>query len=202
MLAMKVNPHKIRLDEPILYDSSHASVSKNPSKNLFSFFAFLDQLHSDNSSLGIDMGFDEVIYRLVVMLMLDSNERETLKMKWSLIPMDWNKGLDELIDYIKSNAHRHLTLTDLEEQSHYSSRQLQNHFRAKFDCTPMQFVRKQKLIGAMGRLQTAKANDSVNGIARDCGYLHPSNFTADFTKEFGVNPSIVLRQSGGRANRD
>ncbi|MFM8524379.1 MAG: AraC family transcriptional regulator [Cyanobacteriota bacterium] len=67
----------------------------------------------------------------------------------------WAQSIDDLVDYIRVSAHQNLTLTDLERQSHYSARQLQNLFRERFDCTPMQFVRRQRLSTAMEKLQTA-----------------------------------------------
>jgi len=108
-----------------------------------------------------------------------------------------SKTLDNLVDYIGINSHQNLTLTDMEEQSHYSARQLQNLFREKFDCTPMQFVRRQRLSTAMEKLQTADWNDKVTSIGRDCGYRFTSNFSSDFHREFGVAPSVVLRASRG-----
>ena len=33
-------------------------------------------------------------------------------------------------------------------------------------------------------------------IAREVGYRHTSNFSADFQRQFGVAPSVVLRRSG------
>ena len=79
------------------------------------------------------------------------------------------------MDYIRANAHRGITLTDLEERSHYSARRLQALFREKFDCTPMQFVRRERLTTAMQKLQTADWNETVTSIARDCGYGFVSN---------------------------
>ena len=105
------------------------------------------------------------------------------------------------MDFIRQNAHLNLTLTDLEEQSHYSSRHLQSIFKEKFDCTPMQFVRRQRLSAAMEKLETADCGDTVTSIARDLGYRYTSNFCTDFQKEFGVTPSVIMRSSqrgGGR----
>ena len=113
----------------------------------------------------------------------------------SLPARGWNQGLDDLVDYIRANHQAGLTLTDLEEFSHYSARRLQVLFRERFACTPMQFVRQQRLRTALEKLQTASAAETVTSIARSCGYRHVSNFSADFQREFAVNPSVVLRAS-------
>jgi transcriptional regulator GlxA family with amidase domain len=62
-----------------------------------------------------------------------------------------------------------LTLTDLEEQTPYSGRQLQNLFKEKFDCTPMQFARRQRLTAAAKKPQVAGLDDTVPTIARNMG---------------------------------
>jgi AraC-like DNA-binding protein len=102
--------------------------------------------------------------------------------------------LDDLVAFIRATApDQRLSLTDLEERSHFSARYLQVLFREAFDCTPMRFVHRQRLAVAMEKLQTADCAHSVTRIARDCGYGHLSNFTSDFRREFGINPSQVLR---------
>ncbi|MFM7548588.1 MAG: helix-turn-helix domain-containing protein [Cyanobacteriota bacterium] len=53
------------------------------------------------------------------------------------------------MDDIISHRCSSITLTNLEEQSHYSARHLQSLFRKKFGCTPIQFVRRQRLEEAM-----------------------------------------------------
>jgi AraC-like DNA-binding protein len=122
---------------------------------------------------------------------------ENAQEHWGASTKQWTDKLDDLVDYIHSNAHLNLTLTDLEERSHYSGRQLQNLFREKFDCTPLQFVRRQRLSTAMEKLQTAGPGDTVTTIARDMGYRYTSSFSCDFQREFGVSPSVVLRSSRG-----
>ena len=109
----------------------------------------------------------------------------------------WNTRLDDLVDYIQANTCLDLTLTDLEERSHYSARHLQNLFREKFGCSPMQFVRKQRLSKAMEALQTADDNETVTNISRNVGYRSTSSFIKEFRHQFGVTPSKVLRASRG-----
>ena len=163
---------------------------------LFSFFAFIDSLLFENRHIGIALGLDEQIYRLFAFaVMRSSGVLERVQERWGHTTNHWTNHLDDLVDYIRLHAHQGLTLTDLEEQSNYSARHLQNLFKEKFDCTPMQFVRRQRLSNAMERLRLAKYDDTVTRIARDSGYRHTSNFTTDFQREFGIKPSAVLRAS-------
>jgi AraC-like DNA-binding protein len=109
----------------------------------------------------------------------------------------WSPGLDELVDYIRSNRAVPLTMADLERLSHYSTRHLTTLFRERFQCTPMQFVRRQRLELAMERLTAPQPGDTVIRIARECGYRHAANFCVDFQREFASKPSDVLRLSRG-----
>ncbi len=108
-----------------------------------------------------------------------------------------NGLLDELIDYIRANVDSAITLADLRERSYYTARQLQYVFRERFDCAPMQFVKRQRLARAMERLRVPAIDDTVARIARDCGYHYASNFSTDFQRHYGIKPSVVLRSSRG-----
>jgi AraC-like DNA-binding protein len=142
------------------------------------------------------LSLDDQIYRLLALELFKAQGRlGTIQKRWKTRSKNWTEQVDNLVDYIRANSHLPLTLTDLEEASNYSGRQLQNLFREKFDCTPMQFVRRQRLQRAMERLENSGDGDTVTNIARDCGYRFTSSFSTDFQKEFGMSPSSVLRGS-------
>lgn len=200
MKAMGVEA--FRWNQPMSYvlQNNQRHQDPNPPQQRWSLFSSIDDLLGECSDLATGLGLDDQIYRLLALsLVQEERAPETAQRQWSNQKTGWSNPLDELVDYIRSKAHLHLTLTDLEEQSHYSGRHLQNLFHEKFGCTPMQFVRRQRLSAAMERLQTANDDDTVTTIARDCGYAYTSNFTTDFRQEFGVTPSVVLRSSRGRS---
>jgi AraC-like DNA-binding protein len=181
----------------IVKEGGHGPRRSGTSK-LWHLINFIDTIHGEDPYLPTALGLGEQFYRLLSVTLLEGADRiGVVRDRWSSKKLNWKSGLDDLVDYLRMNCHVNLTLTDLEEKSNYSARQLQKLFREKLDCTPMQFVRRQRLAFAMERLQTATWDDSVTSIARDCGYRHTSNFTADFQKEFGVAPSVVLRASRG-----
>jgi len=182
------------LDKRYIFKTKRSSGRPRIHDHFWSYISFLDQLLGDSAYIATALGADEQIYRLLALSLLEqAGEMNKVQRRWEVTKNDWSSPLDELVDYIRQNAHQSLTLTDLEAQSHYSARHLQKLFKEKFDCTPMQYVRRQRLCAAMEKLQTADHNDTVKKIARDCGYSHTSNFTVDFKQEFGVNPSAVLR---------
>ena len=167
---------------------------------LWSLFSFVDQLLSESEYLTAGLALDEQIYRMLALSLLRiEGKLESIQNYQKEPTNNWTNRLDELVDYIRHNAHKNLTLTDLEEQSNYSGRHLQNIFKDKFECSPMDFVRRQRLFAAMEKLQTANLGETVTTIARDIGYRYTPNFTRDFQREFGVKPSAVLRSTQWRA---
>ena len=202
MKAMGGNASLPRMGLSVVLKDEDKDKSAGNDGRFWSFFRYMDQLLQESEHLPLGMGLDEQIYRLLAIALFErSGTFESAQKRWSLTRNDWHHPLDELVDYIQANSHLGLTLTDLEEQSHYSARHLQNLFKEKFDCTPMQFVRRQRLTSAMEKLQTADYDATVTSIGRDCGYRFTSNFTTDFHRQFGVTPSTVLRASRGGRNR-
>ncbi|MEB3165322.1 MAG: AraC family transcriptional regulator [Cyanobacteriota bacterium] len=194
MRAMQCDSDCIDLGRALVLAGSHRCQQAAATGGLFSFFSWVDSLLSEDRHIAIALGLDEQIYRLLALaLMRSSGDLERIQRRWMQPTNAWSNPLDELVDYIRSHAHRDLTLTDLEEQSHYSARHLQNLFKEKFDCTPMQFVRRQRLTAAMEKLRAADPDDTVTRIARDSGYRFTSNFSTDFQRQFGIRPSAVLR---------
>jgi AraC-like DNA-binding protein len=164
---------------------------------LFSFFAHVDQLLLQDRCLPQALGLGGQLYRyLAVALLQQSGQIDRLRQRHQG-RRRWSPGLDELVDHIRSNHQLPLTMGDLERLSHYSARHLTTLFRERFNCTPMQFVRRQRLDLAMERLTAPQPGDTVIRIARECGYRHAANFSVDFQHEFGSKPSDVLRLSRG-----
>lgn len=202
MRAMQCSDNTHLLQQALAIKSNSKEPTIKPQKLLFDFFAYIDLLLAESQHIGKAMALQEQIYRLLA-IALDQSAGTYAKTqkRWRSAGIQWRSDLDELVDYIRENARQELTLTDLEARSHYSARHLQNLFREKFNCTPMQFVRRQRLSAAMEKLQTAGWDDSVTSIGRDCGYRFTSNFSSDFHREYGVAPSVVLRASRGRGNK-
>lgn len=162
---------------------------------LMSLFTHIGEVIGENPYLADGLGLDDQIYRTFAFCLLDQDASfKRLATPWSGSRL-WSSTLDDLVDYIRSHLHENITLTDLEQRSHYSGRHLQSLFRDKFACTPMQFIRRQRLNAAMERMREGRAGDTVTRVARESGYRYVSNFTTDFQKTFGVNPSVVLRAS-------
>jgi AraC-like DNA-binding protein len=104
-----------------------------------------------------------------------------------------DKRLDRLLDYISLHLSDPLPLSVLETQSHYSRRSLHYAFQQRFGCSPLQWIRQQRMQVALQRLRQPHPNDSVASVALSCGYRSQSRFRIDFERTFGCKPSAVLR---------
>lgn len=188
---------EIDLTQPFVLKGKGGAKADGGADLLWSCASLIDQVAGESDYLTATLSLDEQIYRLLALALLKTRNRlEAVQKRWSSKKRSWTEQVDNVVDYIRANVHLPLSLTDLEEQSNYSARHLQNLFRDKFNCTPMQFVRRERLRMALERLEDAGAGDTVTRIARDCGYRFTSNFSTDFQREFGVLPSKVLRGTG------
>lgn len=78
-----------------------------------------------------------------------------------------------------------------------SLRNLQYGFRAEFSCTPMAYLRRQRLCAARSALRHPAEGATVAQIASDAGFTHQSRFAAAYTQLFGEPPVVTLRRARG-----
>jgi AraC family ethanolamine operon transcriptional activator len=66
-------------------------------------------------------------------------------------------------------------------------------FRKRFDCTPLDYVRSQRLRWAHRQLQEGDPKIvKVSAVARHAGWVKVSNFAVAYRKMFGKLPSETL----------
>jgi transcriptional regulator GlxA family with amidase domain len=91
-----------------------------------------------------------------------------------------DRPFDELLQWIQAHLHTPITATELSRRSAYSLRNLQHLFQRRFGCSPMQWVKRQRLEAVHRDLQRAQPRETVAVIAR---------------RHFGIPPSVLLRRS-------
>jgi len=139
-------------------------------------------------------GIDDQIYRAMAMILkpalfsIDSDHKKS--------PAYSKNLLDRACQYIKEHQNELITMTDLERVSCMSGRNLQYAFQETFACTPMQWVRVQRLETARSMLIRTGSSLTVTTIAFLCGFNKPSAFSYYYNLRFGELPSetIVCRQ--------
>lgn len=108
-------------------------------------------------------------------------------------PTSRDRRLDRLLDYITLHLAEPLPLHVLESQSNYSRRSLHYAFQDRFGCSPMQWIRQQRMQLALQRLRNPQPASTVATVASECGYRSVSRFRIDFERTYGSKPSAVLR---------
>jgi AraC-like DNA-binding protein len=138
------------------------------------------------------LNVDDLIYRTLALLLCPNlakiiqNEPSTRSSREQIF--------DDLLEWSRANLHTPIKLTQLEERSGYSRRNLQLAFQQRFGCGPIQWVRQQRLEQARQDLLNPTPGDSVAGIARRYGFSSLAVFSRDFRGHYGVPPSQLLRE--------
>lgn len=103
-----------------------------------------------------------------------------------------------LLARIRTHLAEPIDLGVLETWAQRSRRELQVVFRDRLGCTPMQWLRRERLQQARRRLEHPLPDDTVAAIASASGYRNAARFSADFRREFDLAPSQLLRHSPKR----
>jgi len=103
------------------------------------------------------------------------------------------KHVARAIDYMRSNAHRALTLQDISAAAEVSVRALHYGFKQFLKMSPMEHFREIRLKGAYEDLLSAPAEISITEIARKWGFVTSSHFAVHCKRSYGRTPSEIRR---------
>jgi transcriptional regulator GlxA family with amidase domain len=141
-------------------------------------------------------GIDEVFYRNIAMmcqptLFLDASTSSPNR-KYA------RRLLDRTCQYVSAHLIEVITLKDLDLVACMSRRKLHYEFLKRYNCTPMQWIRSERLLLAHSQLIKGVANDTVTNIAIACGFSKTDSFSGYYLKYFGELPSATLRRAKTR----
>ena len=105
----------------------------------------------------------------------------------------WQIGAAE--EYMRANAHLPISLGDVCQAAGVNARTLQDSFRKKRGCTPMQFLREVRMQEVRAGLLQPGEDKHVSGEAARWGFLHFGRFSKEYRSRFGELPSETLRRS-------
>lgn len=100
---------------------------------------------------------------------------------------DNSANIDAMINYIKTNIHKNLSVDDVISQSSYSKSRASAIFKEETGKTIIEYISEQKVLEAQSLL--IFSNSSILDIAVDLGYGDQSYFTKVFSKYTGITPS-------------
>ena len=93
--------------------------------------------------------------------------------------------LDEAIDYINAHLCEEITVADISKALFVSQKTLERKFKEILDITPLEFIRRKKLLSAAEMLQNG---ESVLSAGINVGYNDTSYFIELFKKYYGMTP--------------
>lgn len=107
-------------------------------------------------------------------------------------PVRHRKMMD-VLEYIETNAHRPILVSELSEIGRTSVRTIQSLFQGQLGISPKAFINARRLSGAHRDLWRAEADGiQVTDIANRWGFWHMGQFASDYRKQFGELPSHTL----------
>jgi AraC-like DNA-binding protein len=141
-------------------------------------------------------GIDDSIYRNVVMMLhpnlfLDAST-STPTRKYA------RRLLDRICLYIQTHLDQPITLDDLEKISCMSRRKLHYAFLKRYNCTPMQWVRNERLTLLHEQLSRGIPGEKVSSIALNCGFNKLTSYVSYYKERFGELPGETFARASGR----
>ena len=106
---------------------------------------------------------------------------------------DTHHKLSEAIDYIRSNLHQPLTLTQIASHVSFSKSQLTRIFKARMDVSPIEYVWQLRVERAIELLQYTGL--PIGLIAERCGFQTPNHFSRRIREVKGYSPTEIRSKS-------
>ncbi|WP_018391668.1 AraC family transcriptional regulator [Ancylobacter sp. FA202] len=143
------------------------------------------------------LGVDEIFYRAICgMLLRDRLFGETGDRSSGASA---DRRLERACDYVMANLDRRITLTDLEAISGLSARNLQYAFQKRFGCTPVTWIRNERLNAARDLLLAGGDADNVTTAALAFCFSNLGSFSRHYRERFGEYPAVTLAAARGRS---
>jgi transcriptional regulator GlxA family with amidase domain len=104
--------------------------------------------------------------------------------------------LDPLLDWMRANLHRQITVGDMALYAKMSERTINRRFREQTGTTPLTWLQNARIRRAQYLLEATSL--SVEDIATRVGFVTASTLRQRFLRKIGVSPSAYRRTFRGR----
>lgn len=151
-----------------------------------SIFRLVKLLERENDDINFlyPLVIREVLYNLV------KSKSGYFISKFSMDGTVSNK-IAKVITQIKDNFDKKINIKQLANSIDMSESSLYQHFKTTTSISPLQFQKKLRLEEAKQLLLLQ--NKEVHEIAFQVGYESPSQFSREFSRMFGVAPSLIVQ---------
>jgi AraC-like DNA-binding protein len=141
---------------------------------------------------------DDLILRCIALLLHPTLTELDARAEGTGMDLHLRGCVHVLMDWMRSNLHRPISLSEIERKAQYGRRAIQLGFKAEVGCGPMQWLRRQRLDLARQRLLSGKPGLTVTQVAQACGYINLASFSRDFRERFGIGAREVLVEGRSR----
>jgi AraC-like DNA-binding protein len=111
-------------------------------------------------------------------------------------------AIDSVLAHIAGHLEQPMTVEELAGIGGVNKRSLQRAFQARFEMSPLEFVRRRRLEQAHSMLASGGAGITVTAAALRCGFSHMGRFARDYHAQYGEKPSETLARSRAPGRRD
>jgi AraC-like DNA-binding protein len=174
---------------------AHQANTKAILHSLLRGLGIVDVLLSLGPHLPSKLELEQLLYRISLLLLFPDLHQQDQFDRVLSRNQRGQDSFDELLEFIRANLDKTLSIPMLEAYSHYSRRAIQYSFKERLGCTITQWIRQQRLQLARECLQNPLPEDTVQSIALRCGYRSASLFSMEFQQRYLAKPSAILRQS-------
>jgi AraC family transcriptional regulator, transcriptional activator FtrA len=108
-------------------------------------------------------------------------------------------GMGGLLDWLRSDLRRHVTVAEMARRSAMSERTFVRRFKEATGTTPFRWVASQRLQRAQQLLETTDLD--VDRIAAEAGFGTAANLRQHVRRELGTTPTAYRRSFSGVASR-
>lgn len=137
------------------------------------------------------LGLQEFIYRQLVMMFFPQ-WRDVERAHATRLRPHKRRSIDRVCDAMLSDLSGRFTLTDMANLGNMSVRSLQYAFQRRFEMSPGEWLREQRLAHAHQRLVNGQLK-TIAHLAQEYGFSTASRFTLAYKQRFGKAPSSTLR---------
>jgi AraC-like DNA-binding protein len=100
--------------------------------------------------------------------------------------------LERAVTFIREHFRKGVSVAEVADQVHLSTRQLHRKFVDAFGMSPQSFMLKLRIQAACDMLQNEGAQ--ISEVAREVGFSDQSGFTHHFVKQMGITPLQYLKR--------
>ncbi len=156
------------------------SVREADEKILDAVKRLLETLDQDeNSNILSKLYIKEIIYLLI------NNNKDDAILQMGMIGSQFQK-IKSSISHIITNYQNKINVDELAQKAAMSSSSFHKYFKDVTGLSPIQFQKKTRLMNARGHI--ISSSKDIAEIAFEVGYESPSQFSREYSRQFGVSP--------------